>query len=242
MTNEDGFLEEGDSIDEDIFDFEFDDLPEGDIEGTSKDSASEDEVIELVDVVEEGDVLGDLDVGPELGDFTMAMNEDEIREGESDDLTIAMESDDFLDQLDEEEPGLSLDVDSPPETSLEGPELSEEPELDFEESDLESLAEVEGDDESTLELEDLVEPEDIEVGAADQEDDLLEDDDSYATEVVEELEDLPGIEAHANVLERLSKAIGEYDFEQALEELDNLGLAALEGHRTLGHPGHINQP
>ena len=77
MTNEDGFLEEGDSIDEDIFDFEFDDLPEGDIEGTSKDSASEDEVIELVDVVEEGDVLGDLDVGPELGDFTLAMNEDD---------------------------------------------------------------------------------------------------------------------------------------------------------------------
>lgn len=51
---------------------------------------------------------------------------------------------------------------------------------------------------------------------------LLEDDDTDATEVIEELEELPGIEAHASTLKRLSKAIGGYDFEQALEELDKL--------------------
>ena len=172
-------------------------MPEGDIEETSKDPASEDEVIELVDVVEEGDVLEDLDVDSELDGLTIAMDGDELGEGESDDLTIAMESenlfdeiredetddltiamesDDFFAELDEEEPELTLDVDSTSEISLEGLESSEE--LDFEESDLESLAEVEGDEESILELEDLVEPEDIEGGEAEQDDDLLEDDDS----------------------------------------------------------------
>ena len=53
---------------------------------------------------------------------------------------------------------------------------------------------------------------------------LLEDDDTDATEVIEELEELPGIEAHAGALKRLSKAIGEYNFEQALEELNKLDL------------------
>ena len=53
---------------------------------------------------------------------------------------------------------------------------------------------------------------------------LLEDDDTDVTEVVEELEELPGIEAHTSVLKRLSKAIGGYNFEQTLEELDKLDL------------------
>jgi CheY-like chemotaxis protein len=51
---------------------------------------------------------------------------------------------------------------------------------------------------------------------------LLEDDDTDATEVVEELEELPGIEAHAGALKRLSNAIDEYDFDEALEGLDRL--------------------
>ena len=51
---------------------------------------------------------------------------------------------------------------------------------------------------------------------------LLEDDDTDATEMIEELEELPGIQAHASALKQLSKAIGRYDFEQALEELNKL--------------------
>ena len=167
-------MKEGDSIDEDIFDFEFDDLPGADSEGTSEDAASEDEVIELVEVIEEGDVLGDLDNDSELDDLTIAMEPDEIGEEEADDLTIAMESgnlfdeisdddsedltiamesDDFLDELDEEEPELSVDADSTSETFFEGLELSEEPEHDFEESNLESLAEVEGNEDTILKIE-----------------------------------------------------------------------------------------
>ncbi|MCU7834079.1 MAG: response regulator [gamma proteobacterium symbiont of Taylorina sp.] len=50
--------------------------------------------------------------------------------------------------------------------------------------------------------------------------DLLEDDDPDAADIVEEIEDLPGISSHKIVLKRLLKAIDEYDFELALEELD----------------------
>ena len=51
---------------------------------------------------------------------------------------------------------------------------------------------------------------------------LLEDDDTDSPEIVEALEELPGIDVHRDALKRLSKAINEYDFEQALEELDKL--------------------
>jgi len=53
---------------------------------------------------------------------------------------------------------------------------------------------------------------------------LLEDDDADAADVVEELEKLPGIQAHHRVLKRLLKAIEDYDFELALEELEQLNI------------------
>jgi HPt (histidine-containing phosphotransfer) domain-containing protein len=51
---------------------------------------------------------------------------------------------------------------------------------------------------------------------------LLEDDDTGATEVIEELEELAGITVYMGILRRLAKAIAAYDFELALEELDEL--------------------
>ena len=51
---------------------------------------------------------------------------------------------------------------------------------------------------------------------------LLEDDDTDATEVVEKLEELPGIAVYAADLKSLGKAIGAYEFELALRELDGL--------------------
>ncbi len=56
---------------------------------------------------------------------------------------------------------------------------------------------------------------------------LLEDSDAEATDLIEELENLPGLSAHAKLLQRLSNTIGEYDFEAALEELTALQLAVL---------------
>ena len=51
---------------------------------------------------------------------------------------------------------------------------------------------------------------------------LLEQDDTDSSEIIESLEKLPGIELYLSELKRLSKAVGEYDFEMALEELDKL--------------------
>ncbi len=58
--------------------------------------------------------------------------------------------------------------------------------------------------------------------------DLLEDDDTEAGEVIEELEKMLGKGEQTSVLQRLSTAIGEYDFEQALEELENLKSVWIE--------------
>jgi signal transduction histidine kinase/CheY-like chemotaxis protein len=51
---------------------------------------------------------------------------------------------------------------------------------------------------------------------------LLEDDDTDSSEIIETLEELPGIEIYLSELKRLSKAVDEYDFEVALEELGQL--------------------
>jgi signal transduction histidine kinase/CheY-like chemotaxis protein len=51
---------------------------------------------------------------------------------------------------------------------------------------------------------------------------LLEDDDTDSSEIIETLEELPGIEIYLSELKRLSKAVDAYDFEMALEELDKL--------------------
>ena len=51
---------------------------------------------------------------------------------------------------------------------------------------------------------------------------LLEDDDTDSSEIIETLEELPGIAVYRSKLKRLSKAVDAYDFEMALEELDKL--------------------
>jgi len=51
---------------------------------------------------------------------------------------------------------------------------------------------------------------------------LLEEDDADSGEVLDELVELPGMEAHRSALEKLSKAIEAYDFEEALVALDNV--------------------
>ena len=56
---------------------------------------------------------------------------------------------------------------------------------------------------------------------------LLEDDDADAADIVEEIEELPGITSHHINLKRLLKVIDEYDFEKALKELDTLKVSKI---------------
>ncbi len=51
---------------------------------------------------------------------------------------------------------------------------------------------------------------------------LLEDDDTEAAELLEDLVAQPALQRHRSELEQLSAWIDEFDFEQALDTLDSL--------------------
>jgi len=51
---------------------------------------------------------------------------------------------------------------------------------------------------------------------------LLQDNDTDAIEVIDELHQLPGIEQYSSILNKLTKAIEAYDFEQGLKVLNKL--------------------
>lgn len=72
MKKNDGFFEHGEKTEEDLLDFKFDDLSYDDTTETS----GPNDIIELVDVVEGGDSLDDL----ELDDISIAFDEDELTE------------------------------------------------------------------------------------------------------------------------------------------------------------------
>jgi CheY-like chemotaxis protein len=51
---------------------------------------------------------------------------------------------------------------------------------------------------------------------------LLEDDDTDSSSIIESLEELPGIDIYKNELKQLEKLVSEYEFEEALEILNKL--------------------
>lgn len=147
MKNDDGFLEEGEELEESLLEFEFDDLSEEDTDRTGGESAFEDTIIDLVDVVEEGDAHKDPD---------------------SDEIAMSLEGDEIIEQeIGEEEPALAPGRDSGLHASPEELESTEEPELDFEfeESDLESLTDAQSEKEAALDFGDLAKLEEFEGGA-----------------------------------------------------------------------------
>ena len=178
MKDEDALLGE-ETLDEDLLDFEFDDLLAGDIEATNGDSIPDEEVIELVDVVEEGSMPGDLEADSGLEDLSITTDEGEPTDGDepetvSENFTLTMDADDFLKELDDGASDLALKLESDSDNIVEDLESFTEPdlELDLEGSDLESLAGEE------TELEDLIEAEDVEEKV---EPDLPESDDFSET-------------------------------------------------------------
>ncbi len=54
---------------------------------------------------------------------------------------------------------------------------------------------------------------------------LLEESDTEAVNILDQLRSMPGLEQHPLTLKRLSKALEAYEFEEALRELDNLILS-----------------
>ena len=142
MKKEDEFFEDGDKLDEELLEFEFD-LSEEDLGGKSGDSSPDEEVIELVDVVEDGDTLEDL----ESDEIAMELDADELMEeaiGDEDlessgepELELELDDSDLegleaeFDDLTEgpsEEAGTELDI----ESIEEAEEAEEAPEFDLE--------------------------------------------------------------------------------------------------------------
>jgi len=138
MEKEDGFFDEGEK--EELLDFEFDDLSEEDLEVASGVSVSEEEIIDLVDVVDEGQIVEAL----ESDEIAMSLDEDELLEKE-----LGTEED-----LD-----LSESLDSDLEAALEDLGLAEEAnsEVEFLESEIEGLASEELESDTALDLENLAE-------------------------------------------------------------------------------------
>ncbi len=132
MKNNEGFFfEEGKRGGDDLFDFEFDELPEGGPGKAGGGSASEGKIIELVDLVDDS----------KFNEIEKLLNEEELL----DEKTVEEESYFSLDDIDETGEGVSLsfesELDSTPKTLKE----SENDDIDFSllESDLRSEQETE---------------------------------------------------------------------------------------------------
>ncbi len=168
MKKKGGVFEEGEKVEEVPLEFELDDFSEEDVEEASGDSASEEEIIDLVDVVDEGEIVEGLE--PE--EIAMSLDEDkllgeEMGAEEKLDLPESIESDldtafENLGLSDEEEPELeSLELSDDEEAEFEDLELSDEEDagLEFLESELEGIADEKLEEDIEFDFEGLAESE-----------------------------------------------------------------------------------
>jgi hypothetical protein len=148
MTNKNDIFKEGKEGEADLLDFEFDELPEEDIEKSADDSTTEGKIIELVDMVDDAEsdeIAKLLEEGETFEDETQSdLKEDQI----------SAEAQEALEEVPE---GLDTDLDS----ALESLESAEEGEIDFEllETDLETELEADSLEGAGFDLEELVEAE-----------------------------------------------------------------------------------
>jgi hypothetical protein len=154
MRNNEDIFDDMEKDEEELLDFEFEELPDEDIEDASGISLAQEEPIELVNIVETGEVPRDLesDGMDQLLDEEALGNH--VEAGQGSDLGL-----NELTHSQEEEASLSLESDF--DSTLEGAESSEMVDTDFEllEDDLETIADAELFGETTVDSEGLAEPE-----------------------------------------------------------------------------------
>ena len=119
MNNNDEIIGAGKSGEEDLLDFEFDDLSPEDFEAESSDSLSDEDIIDLVDIVEPGELSG----SSETDEMSQLMDDDIFAdEGATNDF-----SDMSLDELAKSvELELSETLRKNLDTTLDGLETSEQ--------------------------------------------------------------------------------------------------------------------
>ena len=161
MKNNDEFFENEKDDDEDLLEFEFDELSEEDDGESIGDSSSDEEVIELVDVVERGEVAEESE-SEEIARLldSEADEEKQIEFDEESDFAPSefgqIPEGDVSQGLDSDMDSVSEDLE-PPELEPLEPEPSEREDSDFEllESDLEVMADAELFRDSRVESEEL---------------------------------------------------------------------------------------
>jgi hypothetical protein len=148
MKDTEDLFDKGKNDEEDLLEFEFDELSE---EEDVRSSSSDEEVIELVDVVESGEIIEESE--PE--EIARLLDGEEATEKDEEFGEGAAFSPSEFDRISEEDlpQGLDADLDS----AIEEPAPSEREESDFEllESDLEVMADAELFGDSRVESEEL---------------------------------------------------------------------------------------
>jgi hypothetical protein len=146
MGNNDEIFEDGKKGEEELLDFDFDDLSEEDLDEAGGDSSSDEEILELVDIIEPGDIAEDSESGELAGLF------DDAEESEKDSSVAEASdlfSDEFAQTIKAEKPdSLEADLDA----ALDGLESSEINIVDEEEStddsDIDDITQLLDDDEA----------------------------------------------------------------------------------------------
>jgi hypothetical protein len=147
----DKIVDDAGKADEEILDFEFDELSEEENEGMSGEASSTDDPIELVDVIEKGEMVKD----SESDDIVVEMKDIEGLEGEG---AIEKESDLSSDEVAQApDSGASQRLEADLDAALEGFESFEKGEtsLEISDSDLEGALDAELPEEEMLRFEDL---------------------------------------------------------------------------------------
>ncbi len=141
MGNQGDVFEEGRDGGEELLDFEFDDSPDENDDSSNTNPSSDDEILELVDVVEKGEGATD----SEADEIARFLDGEEVNERQEVDDAGSRPA------PEEESQGLESDLDS----ALEELESSEKADDDFEltESDLEIMADEQYSKESDVESE-----------------------------------------------------------------------------------------
>jgi pilus assembly protein FimV len=146
MGNNDEIFEDGKKGEEELLDFDFDDLSEEDLDEAGGDSSSDEEILELVDIIEPGEITEDSEPDELAGLFDDAeASEKDSSVAEVSDLF----SDEFAQTVKAEKPdSLEADLDA----ALDGLESSEVDIFDEEEStddsDIDDITQLLDDDEA----------------------------------------------------------------------------------------------
>ena len=217
MNNKDDIIQENKNAEEELLDFDFDEFSEEDIQEISGGSPSDEEIIELVDIVEKGEMIEDSDLALDGSDESPEEDASQSLEADLDSVLAGLES-----------PEVDIAEEGSKEEASESDELAEllgededvEGDLDFALDDLEESLEEDVPQSAELGLDSVL------AGLESPEVDIAEEggkeEASESDELAELLDEEEVIEEGLEVKEESDLALDELD--KGLEEEAPAGL------------------